>query len=463
MTLSALVALLIALLTWAIGLDLPLRLALASLGAALAWVVPLKGGERWALEVIGERAGLAYQTALESGTQPDRFGFRTAVEERAEESLRRIETPRHNPWWLPLLVLAVGVLLLPVVPLLPSSLDGGSGVPGPGGSQGSDAGARGEPEDELVPERQDGELPRSEAAPADSGQAGRTDREGGEGGRAGEQEALERFLHEMRDASDASEDDRGEDQAPGEAGPAGEAPDQPSSRRPGEPEGGDGERRPGGGVREEGDGGDGRPAESERARGRAESERAERVGEQSGADENGAEQGGAENGQEPGSEGEEAAEQNSGGESRNPFAEAAPEAEPEAEPDPPGETSEPTDAEGAGEQRTPPEGEGGEARSPGDEDEPGEDSRPGEGAGAGFSEEQPAPAGERSEGEDLFLEGDLRPGPAAPGGAIRLPGANDSELPTGRSPESYRREVERSVSEGRIPLEYQDIIRSYFR
>lgn len=62
-----------------------------------------------------------------------------------------------------------------------------------------------------------------------------------------------------------------------------------------------------------------------------------------------------------------------------------------------------------------------------------------------------------------FLEGVLRNGPDNPGGAIRLPGSGDVTLPAGSSVEGYRRAAEQAVTEGNVPLEYQEVIRRYFR
>ena len=88
----------------------------------------------------------------------------------------------------------------------------------------------------------------------------------------------------------------------------------------------------------------------------------------------------------------------------------------------------------------------------------------GDGAGDLASEERPGEQGEgQAAGDPEFLEGLLGLGPETPAGTIRLPGATEVELPPGRSAGEYTRAVERAVTEGSIPVDYQEIIRNYFR
>jgi hypothetical protein len=61
------------------------------------------------------------------------------------------------------------------------------------------------------------------------------------------------------------------------------------------------------------------------------------------------------------------------------------------------------------------------------------------------------------------LEGQLEQGTINTGGQVRLPGDDDVTLPGGSAPAEYQQGVERALSEGRIPVEYQEILRSYFR
>ena len=95
--------------------------------------------------------------------------------------------------------------------------------------------------------------------------------------------------------------------------------------------------------------------------------------------------------------------------------------------------------------------------SPGDED--------GQSAGAGAGPETAALQEQLNgaQGEEEFLEGQLTGGEVNVGGDVRLPGFADVELPPGASPAGYGEAVERALTGGTVPLEYQEIIRNYFR
>lgn len=82
----------------------------------------------WALEWIEAQIGLSYRTALElpaadttpdtPGAQhPDPYGLGAAVRRRAEASTKRLVPPPSQPWWLPLAVLALLFALLPALNL----------------------------------------------------------------------------------------------------------------------------------------------------------------------------------------------------------------------------------------------------------------------------------------------------------------------------------------------------------
>jgi hypothetical protein len=412
LTLASLLALVAALLGWALNLDLGLRAAVVAAGASIAWLVPLAGSESWALRWIGDRTGLAYQTSLEAPLEPDRYGMRSALEARALDSLARVDRPTHGAWWLPLLALALGALLLPALPLIPGAGSGLGGSSGPVTPPAVPAGTAEEPEELSEPE-----LPDQQRARVDPGEpgaeGGRREDEGdlADGGAAGERAALERFLRNVRERPEGEREESEESETS-------------SSNRPVAPRGG-----------EEGETGSNRGSERRRE-----------------ADEPG----------EAGQQGEEGAstegEQGAGEEGANPFAEAGAGEQPDGEREP-GESDEPVAAGG----------EPGKSQEPGQEasgspgEGAGEEEGLGEGAGNQASAERPAQPGDLEPGQPLFLEGDLRSGPLAPGGAVQLPGSDQAEPPGGAASETYQREVERAVSEGRIPLEYQEIIRNYFR
>ena len=118
------VALVASVLAWLFGVSFPVHLGvvLAGFGAGFFWRFTAVGrrAERWAFSWIEERAGLSYLTAYElpqadaevnSETDPV-AGFGEAVRARAAQ-VGRLETPSLQPWALPLIVLALALAALP--------------------------------------------------------------------------------------------------------------------------------------------------------------------------------------------------------------------------------------------------------------------------------------------------------------------------------------------------------------
>ena len=422
---GSILALIAAILGWILGLGLEVRALLVVAAAALAWSVPLRGSDEWALAWIGDRAGLAYQTALEMTDEEDPYGLRTAVEARADASLSRVERPEHSAWWLPLMALAVGALLLPALPLGTGGGPlGGPLPPGAGGTPSAVAEDAAEEAEEAEPNLP-GDAPSRVARTPEASQAN-DDRVGpGESqgdGEAGEREALERYLRGLRERPEARSEQETGDQETGGQAPSGAAP------RPGQQRsGGEGGERTGENGSES----------SERTRS---GERGDGEGEERGSS---ASQGGE---QQP----------------QNPFAQAGSDGN-----------------EGSGEQQQPGQGDGRGDGQPGDQqlEEGGDEQATGPGESTAGSDQQgrgqgagALPSGEQEAGragaagdEEIQLRGELGHGPTSQGGTIQLPGGDEVELPPGRTPESYAREVESAVTEGRVPLEYQEIIRNYFR
>ncbi|HZJ10632.1 MAG TPA: hypothetical protein VFD39_13115, partial [Trueperaceae bacterium] len=85
------------------------------------------------------------------------------------------------------------------------------------------------------------------------------------------------------------------------------------------------------------------------------------------------------------------------------------------------------------------------------------------GAGAGPGNEQEAGVAEGEQTQPDFLEGVLEDGPENPAGTVRLPGDTDVALPPGRSAADYQSAAEEALTEGDLPLSYQEIIRRYFQ
>ena len=402
LTVAGMAALVASLAAWLVGAELAWHAGAVAAGFAAGLVWPARDAEERAFGWIAERAGLVYETALQApGTDP--FGLHAAVEERARAAAARLRFPARRRWWMASLALALGLLLLPAArSVAPAGTTGGPDGPN------VTAPVAPEPEDEAAavdePERPD-DLDRA-ADPDDrrGDDAGEGTADGGSS-RASEEETLSRFLDNLRerDPFDPIETP----QSPSEAAPRSE----PGEIPPGEPEAGEGPPR--------------------------------------------------DSGEEPGDEQDQGSNQQGAG--------APQDGEEQGEQGRPEEGSEEGESEGAPgpEQGA---GEGGEQREapvaglePGDEEgEPQPDAA--EGAGADPSSLRPSGEAEGETQEDPeFLQGQLEAGPENPGGSVLLPGETDVDVPVELRSEDYRRAVEEAVTDGQVPLEYQEIIRNYFR
>lgn len=388
-------------------LDSTLWQALSLMGGFVAGLlIPRPGSETWALGWIEAQVGFSYRTALE--LSHDTYGLAPAVKARARQALRRLTSPKLQPWWLPMLVLAVGLLLLPLL-----GLGNGRGSGSLAASPAGDTTPSTPPEQDLtvtpVPQTPEepaatppGLEPTAPSAAPDlsrdvdlSGPGRDTAGEGAARNAPLDSEALSQFLERL-----AQEPPR--EVAPVPVRPQ-EAlqPDAGAETEPlaSEPAPGD--------QRGEGVTGDERPE---------------------GAEANG--------------EGQEPSPDNQPGDLAQ---------EPGQEP-----------GENAGTVGEPsPEASGSEASQ-----ELGDTPNDGTGDTAGAGETVPVPVAP-APGEPRqpleFLPGQLQEGPAARAGVILQPGQEPGELPAGMPAGGFERAVEQALTEGRIPVEFQEILRNYFR
>lgn len=405
---------------WLFATPVPWHLGTIALAFTLGLLAPLRPAAEWALSWIRRSGGLSYETALELGGASDTYGFGEAVQKRAVTQAARLELPEQQAWWLPLLFIAFVLALLPVVPFrtatrLPfdTSRIGAERTPETPPEPGTTPISETEDEDNPENDETAAEQPESENDAASTiedfnAPEGASPEANSE--RVADEEALERFLENMRERPQPEE----------QRNPFSSVTPQPQ----------EGESQQGEGEGEEG-------AQTDSGEGETGQE-----GDQGEAGENG------ENGnQEAGEQGEQEGEQAGGEQGEEGTEEASSEQ---------GDSGEPGEEGSAGSS----EGEQGE-----------ESGLLEEGDGSDGTGQLPGSLTTR-ESEDLGepesdpeqLQGELGSGPSNLAGTVRLPGTVEGGAGTGgASAGNFSQTEEQAITEGRIPVEYQEIIRNYFR
>jgi hypothetical protein len=428
----------VSLLGWIVDLA-SLWHVIAVLGAALgaaAW--PSRRGLADAFRTIADQAGLAYQTHLEHVGRDDPHGLLSAAEVQARLSIRGVVPPPQGAWWLPLAAVATALVVLTALVGGPGTWfggDAGVAVGGPSGPSTPPPVVRDEgaatPEDAATDAAEAAEptAPGTPAAAPDRGTGPSADDAGdGDGGGALEREELDRFLEALRERPSVrdSVDPRS------------------GVERDGVRDDADADLR-GAQLREDGAdmGDDPRRTPDQRSEEAGEADRSVEVPAGAGmGDDDGDEAGEPEDGEgaEAGTsdvpgvdEGEDgsAADGEQPGEAPTGAAEGAPDDAPEV---------------------------GGGADDPSLDAGTGDEGGIGPGAAAGVDGQIPEPAGDLE-----ALPGILGSGPETVGGRVRLPGRDSDVAPTAVSAEGFERAIEQAVTDGSVPVPYQEIIRNYFR
>lgn len=444
-SLAALVCSVIALV---VGVDLTIHAVVIAVGFMVGFAVPVLGLRQRALAEIRSHAGMSYETALDllgdegppRGKSPgptelmvpdaDPFGLKAAVIDRARHAVADVRPTAAPAWWLPALAVALALLLVSGL-----DLSGGSGGPGPNGSVSPPSGSSVVPIDGRDDRLDDGDV----LAPQDEAPGRAEEPEGAHETPAHEDEGVDRDTAEPAvGAGDGAPMSRFLDslrERPPEAG-GGNQPEQDRASQ-GAPSAPPGQGRPGGG----------REGEPERA------ELPTDPGAQSGDEVRaggGVDGEGREGGDDVVVAGETDEDGDPQGESRDD----------EANGQVPGGRQGADNRPAAGG----PEDEQGLEQG-GAADGAGSDDPAGAGvAGVGGGPESAAGVAEGQAERPEFLRGVLEEGPESPAGAVRLPGQTDVTLPLGgSSPADYAAAAEEALSEGDLPLSYQEIIRRYFR
>ena len=416
---------------WLLGLEPAPHALLLLVGAAAGALLPPggRGDEAW--RTIGEQAGLAYQTHVEHAGRDDPYGLLAAASVQARLSIRGVIPPRRSAWWLPLAASALALWLLSALVGTPASW----WTPAPDAPQTLTGAPAPSPPPLAEPEREPDEPTDAEIAEPDPGDPARPRSpdpgaapgvdEAGDGGEGLEREALDRFLDALRERPRGAEAEGvlrdAERDAMSDAGDAdlarAELRDDPDADR------GDGRQTP----TDAGDDAADTDDRTELPSSGGDGERDERDVDAPDDDGSG-----------------------------------------RAEPSPDGDDAGQGDADGSGddaEQR--PQGDAGEegpqegslgAEQPGLDEGAGDDAGIGFGTPGGSDDQVP-----ESGGELEALPGLLGPGPETPGGRVRLPGRDTEVFPDGAAAAAFERAVEQAVTDGSVPVTYQEIIRNYFR
>lgn len=423
-------------------------------GIALGFIAGLFARRRmqsWALSWIRERSGLSYETALEQRSRADDFGFSETLQQRATEEVSRLAPPKYQVWWLPMLAVALGLAFLPLIPsvaeLAPPFNRPTTTTPTPTATNQPNPS---EPNQPTATEAANEPIEaNSSASPMSStgetnasdlnNPGGPSNTSANQNNQNADEAALERFLDNLQENEPTPSDSPDVDLS--------SVMPQQSQGSPSSNE--DNASRP----RNEQTNPFERPGEQQEGQSGANQNSEQGQGEEQEQNE------GAQNqqGQQPQSQADPAQseqgqgeEQTSGGEDQSEQGEGV------GNPQSTGQEGE-QNQEGSG-QNSSAQGEGNEQNSDLGQNAEGAGSLPGNPTGQ--SEEV---VGESQQSPE-FLQGRVDEGLNNTAGTVRLPGeTSQTVFPEGSAPGSFSRAEEEALTEGRIPLEYQEVIRNYFR
>jgi hypothetical protein len=407
------VALGVSSLCWLSSVRPTLHWVLLALGFFAGFALPVKPTRAWALSWIRNQIGLSYETALES--RPDRFGFYEPIQERAKAQASRLEAPKIQAWWLPLFSVALGFALLPLIPkTLPFSITSPTTNPRLAKTPTINSNVSPIPPSQQDPNQASSPSPTTEETPQSSrseaqGLNGELAQGAGNANRdnqVADQEALSRFLEELQQQhqQQGTADSIPTGVYPRQTGETAEESSQPQDQQT-------------------------NPFEkiTEPNKNAAENQ----VNQSQAGDPQG-EQGQQEN-----------------------------------------QSSQPSESQTPNQQSSDPQSQENSAGGSENQTRSNEENQAllenGEGQGAGIL--GGAPSEQKNQGlsaepqqEPELLTGQINEGPQNVAGTVRLPTTTDESAPASNTASpSFRPADEEALTEGKIPLEYQNIVRNYFR
>ncbi len=405
-------ALLASVLGWIFSLELPLHWLILGLGFLAGFAFPLQSTQAWALAWIRDQVGLSYEAALES--QPDNYGFYEQLQARAKQQLRQLERPKSQPWWLPIMIVAASITLLPLIPkafssFTPPSSNPSSSIPPiekqPPNATPQDTPSASQASSPPTPNEEASSPQNTNDTQELNGELAQGSDKANRDNQVADEEALSRFLDELQEQKERGEVDTNNVSPELQPGQSSNGEDEASHPR-------EQQSNPFEKIT------DPKQSNSESEVGQTQSEN----------------------------------QQNQPGQEENESTQLTESQSPNQE------TSEPQ----AQENNT-----GGSSTQGQEGQEALRDEGEGEGAGVLGSEGSEGQTqgleGESQQTPEL-LAGQITQGPQNVAGTVRLPNTQDDVAPISNtiSP-SFRPSDEEALTEGKIPLEYQNIIRNYFR
>ncbi len=420
LTAASILTTVVSLILWLSGISLFAHI----IGILISFVVglfyPVRSTLTWAQKHIARSIGQSYQTSLEYGGQlPQELD--KALFDYTQRALQKLEPPSFKRWWLPLMVIALGLTLLPYTPF--RSLPRAVGIPGLEGTPFSSNPAQQQTMPEAQPDSPQANQPQqpNQLESKETGTPQTLDDAPGSNGQSlndlaenvADKDALSRFLDNMREKEVANQPQK-QDQPPPPNTP------QPNSSQ--------------GNPNKQGDTEGSQNSQNSQQQSQEQGQPEEGTGDQSqtGQDANNGE---TVEGQNP--EGSDSSSQAN---------------------DPTEAQSQDQGAASSGEQ---PDSQGPSQNSPNEASDEGAN---GSGINSSASRETLGLNSEAPKAEPEFLQGQLSQGESNLAGTVRLPGSTAQNPGSfGPTAEGFQRAEEQAVTEGRIPIEYQEIIKNYFR
>jgi hypothetical protein len=467
---SSTIALLISFVLWLVRVPFTWHL----LGIAAFFILGLfvrRPMKPWAITWIRERSGLSYETALEqaastdSAAMPntDTFGFAETLRQRASEETSRLAQPKYQAWWLPLLAVALGLAFLPLIPSVPNLPTAFTRQPPtlntptlsnqPANAVEPASPTASPSANEPTPSNESPSTPNSvtEASPLD-GQAG-SNTTATSDNQSANQEALGQFLDNLRQNEQTQESLPDLSSVMPQSSGNRQVSDEDQASRP----------------RSEQTNPFAQAGENQTGQAQQNANQNAQNGEQGENQQSQGEQGQNQQGQNEQGQNEQGQTQSETGQGETGTEQSATGTDQ-------AQTSEEQSSgeQSAGEQGQTEQGEQGQEGGDGQgisADGPGSDKSSDSGQNANGAGSLPGtPTGQASEvtgssqQNPEFLQGQVSAGPNNTAGTVRLPGEmSQTVFPEGSAPSSFSRAEEEALTEGRIPLEYQEVIRNYFR